>query len=81
MPPPGDGRLQREEVVGQCLDRFADFEQADADGVENQSVGQAAALQWERIASMAAWMSASRWRSRELTARSGPARHARGRRA
>jgi hypothetical protein len=33
------------QLGGQCLDRFADLEQADADRVEDHPVGQVAALQ------------------------------------
>jgi hypothetical protein len=42
--PPRNGGLGCEQVVGQGLDRLAYLEQSDADGVEDQPVGQAAAL-------------------------------------
>jgi hypothetical protein len=35
---PGDAGLGVEQVSGQCLDGFRDFQQADADGVRYQSV-------------------------------------------
>jgi len=62
--PPRDGRLGGEQVIGECLDGFADFQQPDPGGAEYQAVGQVAACKWEWIASIAAWMSASRWWSR-----------------
>jgi hypothetical protein len=34
-----------QQVVGQCFDGLAGFQQADADRVEDQPVGQVAALQ------------------------------------
>ena len=43
--PPRDRRLGGQQIVRQCFDSFADFQQADADGVEDQPVGQVAALQ------------------------------------
>jgi hypothetical protein len=42
--PPRDGWLGGEQVVGECFDGLADFQQADPDGVEYQAVGQVAAL-------------------------------------
>ena len=43
--PPRDGRLGGEQVIGECLDGFADFQEPDLGGVEDQAVGQVAALQ------------------------------------
>ena len=43
--PPRDGRLGGEQVIRECLDGLADFQQPDPDGVEYQAVGQVAALQ------------------------------------
>jgi hypothetical protein len=43
--PPRDGRLGGKQVIGECLDGFADFQQPDPGGVEYQAVGQVAALQ------------------------------------
>jgi predicted transcriptional regulator len=62
--PPRDGRVGSEQGVGESLDCLADLQQPDPDSVEDQAVGQVATLQRERIASIAAWMSDSRWRSR-----------------
>jgi hypothetical protein len=53
-----------QQIVRQCFDSFTDPKQADGDGVEDQPAGEVAPLLWERIASIAAWISASRWRSR-----------------
>jgi hypothetical protein len=61
---PWDGRLGGQQVIWERFNGLTDLQQADPDGVEYQAVGQVAALQVERIASMAASMSASRWRSR-----------------
>jgi hypothetical protein len=58
---PPRGRCWRgQQVVRQCFNGLADLQQADADRVEDQPVGQIATLQVERIASIAAWISASR---------------------
>jgi hypothetical protein len=43
--PPRDRWLRGQQVIGQCFDGFADFQQADADRVEDQTVGQVAAFQ------------------------------------
>jgi hypothetical protein len=59
--PPRDRRLRGQQIVRQCLNSLADLQQADADGVEDQPVGQVARCRCERIASIAAWISASRW--------------------
>jgi hypothetical protein len=59
---PGDGWLGVEQVTGQCLDRFADFQLRIASKIRPSD--RSPRCRWERIASMAAWMSASRWRSR-----------------
>jgi hypothetical protein len=61
---PGDAGLGVEQFGGQGLDRLADFQQPDPDRVEDQAVGQVAALRVGADASIAAWMSASRCRSR-----------------
>jgi hypothetical protein len=45
-------------------DGLADLQQPDPDGVEYQASGRSPRCKWERMASIAAWMSASRWRSR-----------------
>ena len=58
--PPRDRWLRGQQIVRQCFNSLANLKQADADGVEDQPVGQVATLQAERIASIAAWMSASR---------------------
>ena len=58
--PPRDRWLGGEQIVRQRFNSLSDLQQADADGVKDQSVGQVAALQVERIASIAAWISASR---------------------
>jgi hypothetical protein len=62
--PPRDRWLRGQQVVRQCFDGLADLKQADADRVEDQPSGRSPRCRWERIASIAAWMSASRWRSR-----------------
>jgi hypothetical protein len=43
--PPRDRRLRGEQVIRQCFDSLADLQQADADRVEDQPVGQVSALQ------------------------------------
>ncbi len=43
--PPRDGWLGGQQIVRQCFDSFADLQQAEADRVEDQPVGQIAALQ------------------------------------
>ena len=43
--PPRDRRLGGQQIVRQCFNSLADLQQADADGVEDQPVGQIAALQ------------------------------------
>ena len=62
--PPRDRRLGSEQVIWECFNSLADFQQADADRVEDQPTGRSPRCRWEWIASIAAWMSASRWRSR-----------------
>ena len=58
--PPRDRWLRGQQVIRQCFNSLTDLKQADADGVEDQPVGQVATFQVERIASIAAWISASR---------------------
>jgi hypothetical protein len=58
--PPRDRRLRGQQIIGQCFDSLADLQQADADRVEDQTSGRSPRCRWERIASMAAWISASR---------------------
>ena len=43
--PPWDRRLGGKQIVWQCFDSLADLQQADADGVKDQPVGQIATLQ------------------------------------
>jgi hypothetical protein len=43
--PPWDRWLGSQQVIWQCFDSLADLQQADADGVEYQSIGQAATQQ------------------------------------
>ena len=43
---PRDRRLGGEQVIGECFDCFADFQQAGADGVEDQPVDQPGARRW-----------------------------------
>ena len=42
--PPGDVRLRGEQVIGQGLDGLTDFQETDADGVEDQPIEQLAPL-------------------------------------
>ncbi len=62
--PPRDGWLSSEQVVGQGLDGLADLQQSDPDGVEDQAIGQVAALQVGADRVDRGLVSASRWRSR-----------------
>jgi toxin YoeB len=43
--PPRDRRLRGQQIIRQCFNSLADLKQADADGVEDQPVGQVATLQ------------------------------------
>jgi len=61
---PWDGGLGTEQLGGQRLHGFTDFQQPDPDGVEYQAVGQVTSLQMGPDGIMTAWMSASRCRSR-----------------
>ena len=61
---PRHAGLGVEQFSGQGFDGLTDLEQPDPDGVEYQPVGEGAALLVRADASMAAWMSASRCRSR-----------------
>lgn len=62
--PPRDRWLRGQQVIRQRLNGLADLEQADADRIEDQTVGQVAALQVgaDRIDGGLdmAWISASR---------------------
>ena len=58
--PPRDRRLRGQQVIGKCFDSLADLQQADADRIEDQTVGQLATLQVRADRSIAAWISASR---------------------
>ena len=59
-----DRRLRGQQVIGQCFDSLTDLQQSDADRVEDQRVGQIAALQVGTDRVDRAWISARRWRSR-----------------
>ena len=43
--PPRDRWLRGQQIVRQCFNSLADLKQADADGVEDQPVGQVATFQ------------------------------------
>jgi hypothetical protein len=58
--PPRDRWLGGEQVVRQCFNSFADLQQADADGTKISPSDRSPRCRWERIASIAAWISASR---------------------
>lgn len=62
--PPGDGGLSAEQAFGQCLHGLADLQEADPYRVEDQAVGQVAALQVRVDGVDGGRMSASRGRSR-----------------
>jgi hypothetical protein len=62
--PPRAQWLRGQQIIRQCLDSLTDLQQADADRVEDQPSDRSPRCKWERIASIAAWISASRWRSR-----------------
>lgn len=57
------------QVVGNGLDRFADLDEADPDGVEDQAVGQIAPCDMTLYAAMASRMSFSLSASRRLIRR------------
>jgi hypothetical protein len=62
--PPRDRWLGGQQIVRQCFNSLPDLKQADADGVEDQAVGQVAPLQVGADRVDRRWISVSRWRSR-----------------
>ena len=61
---PRDSGLGRQQVFGEGSDGLSDFQQADRTALNTRPSDRSPRCRWERIASIAAWMSASRWCSR-----------------
>jgi hypothetical protein len=62
--PPRDRRLRGQQVIRECFNSLADLKQGMRTASKISPSDRSPRGRWERIASIAAWISASRWRSR-----------------